>query len=276
MELPVARLVIFDETVRGVDLPQHPVILGRSRKADIPIHDHLLSRKHCTIVPVGAGFRLLDLKSSNGTFLNGARIERNELKFDDIIEIGNTVIVLLDTDTWKRGEGLTRLRNPVKAQELIQAIKKRAVHLKGEKPSSLSGTRRSRSQALRQKRHLTSSEVEFLRWARSEWLSRPEAQRLLEDYLVHHVGSLIVRHTPELRDRLSSVLEKVLVKENFEGDASRLRAAIRESIAETLAKLPPPGNEREGDSVEESGPACDGQPGKAAGDLAGEGREEAQ
>ena len=121
----MARLVIFDEAVRGVDLPPHPVILGRSRKADIPIHDHLLSRKHCTIVPDRAGLHLVDLKSSNGTFLNGNRIERVKVKSEDVIEIGNTVMVLLESATWRRGKNLPRLRNPAKAKELIQTLRKR-------------------------------------------------------------------------------------------------------------------------------------------------------
>src|SRR5262245_28943430 len=114
------RIVIFDDQVRGIDLPGQPVIIGRSKKSDIPIHDGLLSRKHCAIVPSGSTFRLVDLKSANGTYLNGSRVEdRADLNTDDIIEIGQTVMVFLDTGVWNRGEGLARLRNPLKAQELI-------------------------------------------------------------------------------------------------------------------------------------------------------------
>jgi pSer/pThr/pTyr-binding forkhead associated (FHA) protein len=118
----MARLVIFDDRMRGIDLPEHAVVIGRSKKVDVPISDGILSRKHCSIVPMDSGFRLLDLKSQNGTFVNGERVEKTDLEFDDVIEIGNTVLVLLDTETWDRGEGLTGLRNPVKAQELIQRI----------------------------------------------------------------------------------------------------------------------------------------------------------
>ncbi len=118
----MARLVIFDDRMRGLDLPENAVVIGRSRKVDVPISDGILSRKHCSILPVDGGFRLLDLKSRHGTFVNGERVEKTALEYDDVIEIGNTVLVLLDTDTWDRGEGLTGLRNPVKAQELIQRI----------------------------------------------------------------------------------------------------------------------------------------------------------
>lgn len=127
----MARLMIFDDCVRGLDLPEHAIIVGRSKRVDVPIRDRILSRKHCSIIPMESGFSLVDLKSQNGTFVNGSRIEKAELEYDDVIEIGETVIVILDTDSWERGEGLTRLRNPVKAQDLIQRINKKNVPVSG-------------------------------------------------------------------------------------------------------------------------------------------------
>ena len=123
----MARLMIFDDRVRGIDLPDHAIIVGRSRRVDVPIRDRILSRKHCSIIPMESGCTIVDLKSQNGTFVNGRRIDKAELEYDDVIEIGETVIVILDTDSWDRGEGLTRLRNPVKAQDLIQRINKKTV-----------------------------------------------------------------------------------------------------------------------------------------------------
>ena len=123
----MARLMIFDDRVRGLDLPDHAIIVGRSKRVDVPISDRILSRKHCSIIPMESGCSIVDLKSQNGTFVNGSRIDKAELEYDDVIEIGETVIVILDTDSWERGEGLTRLRNPVKAQDLIQRINRKTV-----------------------------------------------------------------------------------------------------------------------------------------------------
>ena len=123
----MARLMIFDDRVRGLDLPEHDIIVGRSKRVDVPISDRILSRKHCSIIPMESGCSIVDLKSQNGTFVNGSRIDKAELEYDDVIEIGETVIVILDTDSWERGEGLTRLRNPVKAQDLIQRINRKTV-----------------------------------------------------------------------------------------------------------------------------------------------------
>ena len=240
----MARLVIFDEFVRGVDLARQPLILGRSRRADIPIRDRLLSRKHCTIVPVerpapnASGFRLIDLKSSNGTFVNGARIEEKDLEFDDIVEIGSTVMVLLATDAWRRGQKLPRLRNLAKAEELIRAIRRREVPAGDSRLAGLVGAGVGAGGppvGLRQKRVLTEAEAAFVEWARREILGRPALRPLLEQYLSCQIVSLLLRHVPELASALSSALERVLAPENFDGDPARLEAALRSALEEVLS-----------------------------------------
>ncbi len=238
----MARLVIFDEFVRGIDLARQPLILGRSRRADVPIRDRLLSRKHCTIVPVdapqpgGSGFRVIDLKSSNGTFVNGVRVEERDLEYDDIIEIGNTVMVLLATDSFRSGKKLPRVRNAAKAEELIRAIRRREVPAGDSRLAGLmgSGPQASWTAGLRQKWVLTNEEAEFLEWARKELPGRPVLQSILEAYLEHQIGSLLLRHVPELSEALSSAMEKILVRENFEGDASRLEEAVRSALCKAL------------------------------------------
>jgi FHA domain len=235
----MARLVIFDEAVRGVDLPPHPVILGRSRKADIPIHDHLLSRKHCTIVPDRAGLHLVDLKSSNGTFLNGNRIERVKVKSEDVIEIGNTVMVLLESATWKRGKNLPRLRNPAKAKELIQTLRKRGALAEAEKISLKEGKgspRAERQAGLRQKSVLTASEAAFVGWAEAEFLSRPSSRLLLKKYLEHQIVTTLVRNSRGLRDLISEALERVLTPEAFGDGPGALEARIDDVLRELAAR----------------------------------------
>ncbi|HVR74147.1 MAG TPA: FHA domain-containing protein [Planctomycetota bacterium] len=273
----MARLVIFDETVRGVDLPSRPVILGRSKKTDIPIHDEVLSRKHCTIVPAteeGAssraaapGLRLIDLNSSNGTYLNGSRIKRSALKFDDIIEIGNTVIVLLDTDTWNRGDGLTRLRNPLKAQELIQAIKKRSGLAKSKNGApapgeSASKPRRPAGARSRQKGKAAAAPgpPDVL----SDFLSGPLAAELMEAYVLHQIVALGAKRSRKLRKMLRSVLERILLERPLPGGPlgggmDQLRAAVRSAVAEVLGQHP--GGEAGAAKPEAELPPAEGTPG---------------
>ena len=70
------------------------VSIGRASDCSIPIKDRYLSRKHAEIVAVGNGWMLKDLGSANGTYLNGSRVERDEvLKTGDRIRLGDTEIV---------------------------------------------------------------------------------------------------------------------------------------------------------------------------------------
>src|SRR5687768_1639863 len=71
-----------------------PVSIGRASDCSIPIKDRYLSRKHAEIIAVGTTWMLKDLGSANGTYLNGSRVERDELlKGGDRIRLGDTEIV---------------------------------------------------------------------------------------------------------------------------------------------------------------------------------------
>jgi two-component system cell cycle response regulator len=68
--------------------------IGRGREANIRIDDAGASRKHARIVPDEAGHYVLeDLKSTNGTFVAGRRIERVELSSGDRIHIGPNIVI---------------------------------------------------------------------------------------------------------------------------------------------------------------------------------------
>ncbi len=68
--------------------------LGRSRTADIPIDDGLLSRIHCRIASDNEKVTLQDLGSSNGTMLNGVSLDETPhiLRDGDVITVGNTAL----------------------------------------------------------------------------------------------------------------------------------------------------------------------------------------
>ncbi|HET7433088.1 MAG TPA: SpoIIE family protein phosphatase [Thermoanaerobaculia bacterium] len=75
------------------------VSIGRASDCAIPIKDRYLSRKHAEIVSVGGAWVLKDLGSANGTYLNGARVERDEhLRPGDRIRLGDTEIVFETTE----------------------------------------------------------------------------------------------------------------------------------------------------------------------------------
>ena len=96
----VAKLVFVEgpESGKEVPLEGYEVTLGRSRKADVFIDDDKLSRKHAKIARMGMGYRLIDLESRNGTYVNGVRVLEHPLSSFDVIEIGRTKIKFLILD----------------------------------------------------------------------------------------------------------------------------------------------------------------------------------
>ena len=67
--------------------------IGRSRQCDIVLSDPNISRQHAEVRPRGGSWVLADLGSTNGSRLNGRRIEGPEvIRPGDEIELGATVL----------------------------------------------------------------------------------------------------------------------------------------------------------------------------------------
>jgi hypothetical protein len=67
--------------------------MGRSRQCDVTVDDPNVSRNHAEVRPRGGSWVLTDLGSTNGSRLNGRRVEGSEvLKPGDEIEVGTTVL----------------------------------------------------------------------------------------------------------------------------------------------------------------------------------------
>lgn len=65
------------------------VIIGRSEHNDLSLASRFVSRHHALLVNQPDGAYIVDLKSTNGTYVNSARIENQSLKHDDVISIGS-------------------------------------------------------------------------------------------------------------------------------------------------------------------------------------------
>ncbi len=69
------------------------VTMGRSRQCDVTVDDPNVSRNHAEVRPRGGSWVLNDLGSTNGSRLNGQRVDGSEvLKPGDEIELGTTVL----------------------------------------------------------------------------------------------------------------------------------------------------------------------------------------
>ncbi len=91
--LEVLESSMCDWVGRMVVISPAGVLIGRSPDAELHLEDDSLSREHARIElrPDGVAV-LVDLDSTNGTYLNGARVDRAPLSLGDRIRIGHTLI----------------------------------------------------------------------------------------------------------------------------------------------------------------------------------------
>lgn len=78
---------------KKIKLEKSKITLGRGLNVDLTIQDRLSSRLHCVIEFKDNAWHISDLKSRNGTFVNGERIQEARLNVGDRIRIGETVLV---------------------------------------------------------------------------------------------------------------------------------------------------------------------------------------
>ncbi len=96
-------LTVEDVVINKWELKDEVVILGRTKDCDIQIDDQSVSSKHARIVleadPYFADNKvayLEDLKSTNGTLLNGKTIVREKLNDGDSVKIGFTLFQYIE------------------------------------------------------------------------------------------------------------------------------------------------------------------------------------
>ena len=71
-------------------LAEHPITIGRRPESNIVLADPNVSRNHAEIRPQGESFMLTDLGSTNGSKVNGVRVEQRLLVDGDELTFGNT------------------------------------------------------------------------------------------------------------------------------------------------------------------------------------------
>jgi hypothetical protein len=82
--------VCYEESgeLQTIALTREWTRIGRSLAADIRFDDPTVSRRHALIVRQADGVRLLDDRSLNGVFVNGARVDGKALQDGDEIIVG--------------------------------------------------------------------------------------------------------------------------------------------------------------------------------------------
>jgi len=78
-----------DGEAKTFELGDKSITIGRSPDADIILLDEKVSRVHCGVRLWDGEFYIKDLKSKNGTFVNGRKVDVCKLKPSDTVSIGN-------------------------------------------------------------------------------------------------------------------------------------------------------------------------------------------
>lgn len=141
-------LIVIQGPDRGrrIELQGEKVVVGRDVQCDVRLHDTEVSRRHAEFHFSDNEAEIVDLKSSNGTFVNGKRVERQHLQHGDRLLLGRTEMLvarLRSNDESQNRSATIELINrasPAEGSAFFQAIKRSEgsrVFLNPEKTGSL-------------------------------------------------------------------------------------------------------------------------------------------
>jgi hypothetical protein len=111
----MAKIEILEGPMSGAqfDIEKEVVFVGRSPGNDVRIRDDAVSRRHLKIFSVESCYFVEDLKTKNGTMINGEAVEAGFARFiteNDRIRLGSTVIRL---------DGIGVTKPPITVEEII-------------------------------------------------------------------------------------------------------------------------------------------------------------
>jgi transcriptional regulator with GAF, ATPase, and Fis domain len=125
----VCRLVVAHGPRRGSVIPlagtRYVLVRDAEAPENLPLQDPHVSRRHAQLLrePGEARWSLVDLDSRNGTFVNGARVDRTPLGDGDVLRVGGTLLLFeqqqLPPDASLRAES-SGVRGPSLAMQRIR------------------------------------------------------------------------------------------------------------------------------------------------------------
>jgi hypothetical protein len=86
-------------------VPNKEIVVGRSSDLDMVLVEEMVSRKHARIAYENDAVVIEDLGSTNGTFVNGEKIKRAQLKEGDRVLIGTSIlkVIVMDGSSHEQG-----------------------------------------------------------------------------------------------------------------------------------------------------------------------------
>jgi type II secretory pathway predicted ATPase ExeA len=99
------RLKVTKESsvIHDIAMDKPRLLIGRSEYNDIAISNRFISRHHALLIRQGNTTLLVDLNSTNGTFVNSKRVSNHMLAHDDIVTIGHHHMKFTDPQATQHG-----------------------------------------------------------------------------------------------------------------------------------------------------------------------------
>ena len=88
-DAPKLMVTLTGEEPREVLLTEKRALVGRADLSDVVLLDQFVSSQHALLIRGENSVVLVDLRSRNGTFVNGRRVQSKVLLHDDIISLGD-------------------------------------------------------------------------------------------------------------------------------------------------------------------------------------------
>jgi hypothetical protein len=90
------------KTLKEIPFDRPRIMIGRSEHNDLPIISRFVSRHHAMFIRDGNTTVLMDLNSTNGTFVNSQRISNHVMVHEDVVMIGHHGLKFVDTGARER------------------------------------------------------------------------------------------------------------------------------------------------------------------------------
>ncbi len=110
-------------------------VVGRDPGVDFTLEDNVVSRRHFRVVQEQGAYWVEDLGSTNGTLVNGRRMERIQLVDGDVISVGGTQVAFVQKDLLAAAGGTAPAKPGLNAPVSRRQRKRGAETQRSQKPA---------------------------------------------------------------------------------------------------------------------------------------------
>lgn len=93
------EIISLGDNNEVIELAEEPIHIGRSPKCEVQLQVDNVSRRHVRVSFRNEEYHIEDLGSTNGTYVNGIRVEKCVLRNHDQVEIGGVKILFKEEKT---------------------------------------------------------------------------------------------------------------------------------------------------------------------------------